>query len=60
MNGYYYPYPSDPSQFIQCDHLPGRYFIVSCKPGLLFDDLYKVCNYPYAIGKPLDFYDNQH
>lgn len=42
-----YSHPYDCTKFLNCDH--GRTFIQDCGPGTLFNDVFKVCDWPHKV-----------
>ncbi|KAI3388918.1 hypothetical protein SNEBB_006744 [Seison nebaliae] len=54
-NRYNYPYPGDGTKYIQCDGIPGSYWIRSCGYDRVFDPRIGSCNYKpgggYVYGK---------
>lgn len=42
-----YAHPHDCTKFLNCDH--GRTFIQDCGPGTMFNDIFKVCDWPHKV-----------
>lgn len=42
-----FAHPYDCTKFLNCDH--GRTFIQECGPGTMFNDLFKVCDWPHKV-----------
>lgn len=42
-----FAHPYDCTKFLNCDH--GRTFIQDCGPGTMFNDIFKVCDWPHKV-----------
>ena len=46
--GGYKPHPYDCRRYISC-WSPSDFYVLSCQPGLFYDERIKTCNYEYAV-----------